>query len=96
MQFLRGWREIAGEFSVKQVTVRRWAEAGAPLYVLEDGGGPVAETAELWGWLKAHSPAVGGGRVPAQHEGLPALLTWGSAAQIKAAIAAEEAARLRG
>lgn len=105
MQIVQGWRGIADFFGVKHTTVRQWAQAGAPIYVLEDGGRPTAEAVELWAWLKEHSPHAGKGsdkreKVPPRHEaekheGPPALLTWGSVAQIKRAMQEEEEERMR-
>ena len=105
MQIVQGWRDIAGFFGVKHTSVRQWAQAGAPIYVLEDGGRPAAEAAELWAWRKEHSPHAGKGsdereKAPPhheeeKHEGPPALLTWGSVAQIKRAMREEEKERMR-
>ena len=105
MQIVQGWRGIADFFGVKHTTVRQWAQAGAPIYVLEDGGRPTAEAVELWAWLKEHSSHAGKGsdkqeKTPPhheaeKHEGPPALLTWGSVAQIKKAMQEEEEGRMR-
>lgn len=92
MQIVQGWGGIASFFGVKHTTVRQWAQAGAPIYVLEDGGRPTAEAAELWGWIKENCPHAG--RVEEERPKVPpALLTWGSVAQIKKAMQEEERMR---